>query len=181
MTHHPVGAKLETCDSKGKFICTSPSRDFGAGEAVQQDRSEYQYSTTHAVGQAIMTSTAAQTPASVARKRPIPHHAAPSSSYNNGQLPSPSPSPQSIPACFGPRAPDMIVTPRRGEPDSGVKVRKPHTGMTIRLTPELLARLQKPGPKPSMELILKSAAEGRLVNSFGTTGLEAMRGEIVAP
>lgn len=63
-------------------------------------------------------------------------------------------------SCFGPRGGEVKVTPRRGEHGSGIKVQKPHTGMTIRLTPELLARLQKAGPRPVIELLLKSAAEG---------------------
>lgn len=64
---------------------------------------------------------------------------------------------------FGPRAGDVRVTPRRGEHGSDIKVQKPHTGMTIRLTPELLARLQRAGPRPVIELVLKSALEGKIV------------------
>lgn len=63
---------------------------------------------------------------------------------------------------FGPDATDVRVTPRRGEPESDIKLQKPHTGMTIRLTPELIAVLQKAGPKPAIELVLKSVAEGEL-------------------
>lgn len=65
-----------------------------------------------------------------------------------------------VPPGFGSRASDVVVTPRPGEPGSDVKVRKPLTGMTIRLTPELLARLLRPGTKPSIELSLKSIDEG---------------------
>ncbi|CAM9718252.1 unnamed protein product, partial [Ectocarpus fasciculatus] len=61
--------------------------------------------------------------------------------------------------CFGPSAPDVEVAPRLG---LGGGIRKPHTGMTIRLTPEILGRLMMggPGPKPEIELVLKSAGEG---------------------
>lgn len=62
--------------------------------------------------------------------------------------------------CFGPRAVEMKVTPRRGEPGSNVLIQKPLTGMTIRLTPELLGRLQTPGSKPGIQLVLRSMAEG---------------------
>ncbi|CAM9762594.1 unnamed protein product, partial [Ectocarpus sp. 4 AP-2014] len=60
--------------------------------------------------------------------------------------------------CFGPCAPDLEVAPRPGVDG----IRKPHTGMTIRLTPEVLGRLMMngPGPKPEIELVLKSAGEG---------------------
>lgn len=63
--------------------------------------------------------------------------------------------------CFGPSAPDVEVAPRHGV---GGGIRKPHTGMTIRLTPEVLGRLMMngPGPKPEIELVLKSAGEGQL-------------------
>lgn len=87
--------------------------------------------------------------------------------------PNGSTSSQPIPACFGPRAPDVVVTPRQGEPGSDIKVQKPHTGMTIRLTPELLARLQRPGPKPSVELILKNAAEGQSISLPSGAGCRA--------
>lgn len=46
------------------------------------------------------------------------------------------------------------------------EVLKPHTGMTIRLTPELLGLLKGPGLKPKIELVLKSAAEGKIGPSF---------------
>ena len=49
------------------------------------------------------------------------------------------------------------------EEEENEEVLKPHTGMTIRLTPELLGRLKEPGPKPKMELVLKSAEEGELL------------------
>lgn len=65
-----------------------------------------------------------------------------------------------VPPGFGPQAPDVAVTPRRGEDGSDTRVQKPHTGMTIRITPELLARLLLSGSKPSIELDLKSVAEG---------------------
>ncbi|CAN0171854.1 unnamed protein product, partial [Ectocarpus sp. 12 AP-2014] len=61
--------------------------------------------------------------------------------------------------CFGPSAPDVEVAPR---PSMGGGIKKPHTGMTIRLTPEVLGRLMMngPGPKPEIELVLKSTGEG---------------------
>ena len=69
-------------------------------------------------------------------------------------------------AQFGPNAAEVKVTPRAGESRSGVvTIQKPHTGMTIRLTPELLARLQQPGPRPEIELVLRSSGEGQ----FGFT------------
>lgn len=36
--------------------------------------------------------------------------------------------------------------------------------MTIRLTPELLATLQSPSPKPTVELVLKGAVEGSCIS-----------------
>ena len=64
--------------------------------------------------------------------------------------------------CFGPGVAEVRVHPRRGGPGSEGErtILKPHAGMTIRLTPELLATLQTPGPKPIVELMLKSVAEG---------------------
>lgn len=84
---------------------------------------------------------------------------------------------------FGPSAPAMELRPRRSsscshdargqdghnsppheeEEEENEEVLKPHTGMTIRLTPELLGRFKEPGPKPKMELVLKSAEEGELL------------------
>lgn len=91
------------------------------------------------------------------------------------------------PGWFGPFASETTVTPRRaddggvdeeqedddsgsgagfGEPDDTTKgaafgAQKPYTGMTIRVTTELLASLLKqPGQKPFMEMIDNSAAEG---------------------
>ena len=67
-------------------------------------------------------------------------------------------------AQFGPRAVEVKVTPRSGESlsRSGIAtIQKPHTGMTIQLTPELLTRLQQPGPRPEIELVLRSAGEGQ--------------------
>lgn len=75
---------------------------------------------------------------------------------------------------FGPSAPDVEVTPRLACDTSSTtrrftasnyedqEVQKPHTGMTIRLTPELLARFREPGPKPQIQLVLKNAGEGQL-------------------
>lgn len=64
-------------------------------------------------------------------------------------------------ASFGPHASEVKVTPRAGTSHAGEEtIQKPYTGMTIRLTPELLGRLQQPGPKPEIELVLRSAAEG---------------------
>lgn len=75
------------------------------------------------------------------------------------------PLPQRTP--FGPSAPDVEVTPRlacnkNGSNYEGEEVQKPHTGMTIRLTPELLSRFRRPGPKPRIELVLNNAGEGQL-------------------
>lgn len=65
-------------------------------------------------------------------------------------------------AQFGSHAAEVKVTPRAGKSRSGVEtIQKPYTGMTIRLTPELLARLQQPGPRPEIELLLRSAGEGQ--------------------
>lgn len=87
-----------------------------------------------------------------------PHHAATSSA---GCYP------------FGPNAPAIELRPRpgcndehgeaegRGSPSPHKEeILKPQTGMTIRLTPELLGRLKGPGPKPKIELVLKSAEGG---------------------
>lgn len=83
--------------------------------------------------------------------------------------------------CFGPSAPAMELRPRSScngnnhngeEQEEGrdglsshgeIEALRPQTGMTIRLTPELLGRLKEPGPKPRTELVLKSAEEGRCV------------------
>lgn len=62
---------------------------------------------------------------------------------------------------LGPSAPMVKVRPRSGS--SGGEILKPHTGMTIRLTPELLGRFRQPGPRPKIELVLKSADEGQLL------------------
>lgn len=59
----------------------------------------------------------------------------------------------------------MEVTPRYGDNSNGISNReilRPHTGMTIRLTPELLGLLKGPGLKPKIELVLKSAGEGEI-------------------
>lgn len=67
---------------------------------------------------------------------------------------------------FGPKAAEIRVHPRRGQPDSDLEqnVLKPRAGMIIRLTPELLATLQSPSPKPTVELLLKSAMEGSCIS-----------------
>lgn len=67
---------------------------------------------------------------------------------------------------FGPEAPDIRVHPPRGQPNSDLEqnIRKPRAGMIIRLTPELLATLQSPSPKPTVELVLKSAVEGSCIS-----------------
>lgn len=62
---------------------------------------------------------------------------------------------------FGPRVPEVRVTPPCGVPGSDVSRRKPYTGMTIRLTPEILAQLRKTGAKPSIELILNNEGKGQ--------------------
>ncbi|CAN0149526.1 unnamed protein product, partial [Scytosiphon promiscuus] len=59
---------------------------------------------------------------------------------------------------FGPSAPTVKVRPPSSSSDG--ELLKPHTGMTIRLTPELLSRFRQPGDKPKIELVLKSAEEG---------------------
>lgn len=65
-------------------------------------------------------------------------------------------------SALGPHAAEVKVAPRAGASPSGVEtIQKPHTGMTIRLTPELLGRLQQPGPMPEIELVLRSAGEGQ--------------------
>eukprot|EP00903_Cladosiphon_okamuranus_P016155 g14909.t1 len=81
---------------------------------------------------------------------------------------------------FGPSAPAIELRPRSSRNNHGSsssrweeqerrdglpsgegnETLKPHTGMTIRLTPELLGRLKEPGPKPKIELVLKSPEEG---------------------
>lgn len=84
---------------------------------------------------------------------------------------------------FGPSAPAMELRPRpscnnnhRGGEERGCsphqEVLKPQTGMTIRLTPELLGRLKEPGPKPKIELVLKRAEEG--TGTLSVTPLSAV-------
>lgn len=71
----------------------------------------------------------------------------------------------------------MEVAPRYGNRSSSSndddttnnEVLKPHTGMTIRLTPEILAILVGPGPKPKIELVLKRPEEGELSVSCGVS------------
>ena len=44
--------------------------------------------------------------------------------------------------------------------------------MIIRLTPELLATLQSPSPKPTLELVIKSAVEGSCISLDPDSGFK---------